>query len=263
MIHIRHARCGWELMKAFTKLSISECETVIFSWCCCGCTELCKVLTGIILREKKPVIFKKRKKKVHSVLTFWTFDSQLQQLIVVEAGLVQIFILYYQENKQNSFLIRYMFVSFQGLILLTSKSAYTSQIYTFKKMYKTRFVWMTFATCENFPDDREDNTTASKQSEEEEDVQKKVGDHSDVKSPAAERQSLCSIFTFGGLRKDLFFFSLLFFPCAWNDLQLSTRPSRDSLYVWLTEQIHLRSLQKKKKNIIVKWLQLYNITSIK
>lgn len=37
--------------------------------------------------------------------------------------------------------------------------------------------------------------------------------------------SLCSILTFGGLRKDLFFFSLLFLPLAWKVLQLSTRPS--------------------------------------
>lgn len=44
-------------------------------------------------------------------------------------------------------------------------------------------------------------------------------------SPILQHHSLCSILTFGGLRKDRFFFSLLFLPLAWKVLQLSTRPS--------------------------------------
>lgn len=79
--------------------------------------------------------------------------------------------------------------------------------------------------------------TSSKPSEEH---TQNVCNDSEVKSPSAEHQSLCSIFTLGGFRKDLFFFSLLFFPWAWKDLQLSTRPSRDS-FTWDTKQTRLRS----------------------
>lgn len=38
--------------------------------------------------------------------------------------------------------------------------------------------------------------------------------------------SRCSIFTLGGLRKVLFFFSFFPFVFAWKFRQLSTRPSR-------------------------------------
>lgn len=181
------------------------------------------------------------KKKAHSSWTFWTFDPQLQQLIVVEAGLVQI--LFCMNKKINK---KTHLRSGTGLLLftlLTPRSAHTSQIYTFKKMYKTRLVMTKFATCQNIPMTVKTIQLPANNQRRKRRMKKEVGEDSDVKSPAAEHQSLCSIFTFGGFRKDLFFFSLLFFPCAWKDLQLSTRPSRDS-FVWFTEQIHLRSLQK-------------------
>lgn len=53
-------------------------------------------------------------------------------------------------------------------------------------------------------------------------------------SPVSEHHSRCSIFTLGGFRKVLFFFSLCFFPLAWKVLQLSTRPSRVS---WHTVRV--------------------------
>lgn len=59
-------------------------------------------------------------------------------------------------------------------------------------------------------------------------------------SPVPEHHSRCSIFTLGGFRKVLFFFSLCFFPLAWKFLQLSTRPSRVS---WQT--VHT----KKKRDL--------------
>lgn len=110
-------------------------------------------------------------------------------------------------------------------------------------MYKTRCVRMRGCHASKYPDDRL-MTKRLPANNWKEDTQKKVRNDRDVKSPTAEHQSLCSIFTFGGLRKDLFFFSLLFFPCAWKDLQLSTRPSRDSFIRFTYKQIHLRSFQK-------------------
>lgn len=58
-----------------------------------------------------------------------------------------------------------------------------------------------------------------------EDTQNRGFYNSEFKSPIFQHHSLCSILTFGGLRKDLFFFSLVFLPLAWKVLQLSTRPS--------------------------------------
>lgn len=63
------------------------------------------------------------------------------------------------------------------------------------------------------------------------------------KVPLWHHHSLCSIFTFGGLRKVLFFFSLLFFPLAWKFLQLSTRPSLVSWQMVYRKERHLKNAE--------------------
>lgn len=123
-----------------------------------------------------------------------------------------------------------------------------SQIYTLEKpSTKLRLSGSGWASLQydKYPDDCDDNNTAACWSRGE-DTQNWVFYYSEVNKVQFEQHhSLCSIFTFGGLRKDLFFFSLLFLPFAWKVLQLSTRPSLVSWQMVCKKSCHLRNAKSK------------------
>lgn len=169
----------------------------------------------------------------------WKFDTQLQQRPVVQAGLVKM-LFYYDGKKTNkrnqTFLSRYRFVCLQGAVRGSADRCVEKK----KNSKKNRSARMRSLH------------TSSRPSEEH---TQNVCHDGEVKSPSAEHQSLCSIFTLGGFRKDLFFFSLLFFPWAWKDLQLSTRPSRDS-FTWDRKHTRLRSCKHQRLSISIVYKQV-------